>query len=294
MFISVFVLICFGIVNCHYSNIPRITEIEEDIESIKNAQTFIYGAMDTIETDVAQKIQNLGLISATQTTSLDDIDFEKYEERLVMLEDTIDSLQRYLMTEKRKDIGLKRRSEVSIDQINAKLNEAKELIGSTEAEMTKSVSDFEIQLKSVNKSAQRNMDVKGVIVYGGVGTSCLTGHDVCVVDKSECRGGRCQCEAGYSYDAFAQQCVTSCKGYGLTFQSVENRVIRGHNDDIVENVSFLECKQHCLNATGFVCRSIDYFERFGECYLSSVTMPEVKDDWEYNSIGCHFQRDCEK
>ena len=292
MFVSLFVLVCFGLVNCHYSNIPRITEIEEDLESIKNAQTFIYGAMDTIETDVAKKIQDLGLTSATQTTSLDDIDFEKYEERLVMLEDTVDSLKRYLMTEKRKDIGLKRRSETAIDQINAKLNEANELVGSTKDDMSKSVTDFEIQLRSVNQSAQRNMDVKGVIVYGGVGTSCLAGHDVCVVGKSECRGERCQCEPGYSYHAFAQECVTSCQDYGPTFQSVENRVIRGHNDDIVENVSFLECKQLCLNATDFVCRSIDYFQSLGECYLSSVTKPEVEGDWEYNSIGCHFQRDC--
>ena len=294
MYTSLCFLLCLGFANCHYSNIPQITQIEADIKSIKDAQASIYGAMDEIETDVALKIQNLALIASARKKPEDDMDAAEYETRLTALEDTVDSLKKYLMKEKRSDIDLKMRSETAIDQINVKVEEAKELVGSTKDEIAKTVSDFEVELEFVNEAAQRNMNVEGVIMYGGVGTACSAGNDACAVEKSECRQGRCQCEVGYSYDAHAQQCVTSCLDYRKTFQSIRNWVIRGHNDNVVENVTFSECKQRCFDAADFVCRSIDYFQTLRECYLSSVTKlsPEAADDWEYNSIGCHFQRDC--
>ena len=83
-----------------------MTQIEADIKSIKNAQASIYGALDKIETDVALKIQNLALIASTRKRPEDDMDATKYETRLTALEDTIDSLKKYLMKEKRNDIDL--------------------------------------------------------------------------------------------------------------------------------------------------------------------------------------------
>lgn len=288
MYVSLFLLLCFGIVNGHYSNMPKIRQLQEGIESIKKEQTGIYDAMDEIETDISKQIQNLGPAPGSTMST----DFDGFDERLTTLEETVDSLKRYLMAEKRKDIVLKSRSEDAIDKINDKVNEATVLVGSTKVDISKRVSEFEDTLKSVNQSAQRNMNVEGVIMYGGVGTCCSAGNDACAVAKSECRKGRCQCEPGYSYDANAQQCVSTCPTYGTTFQSVEKRVIRGNNDDVVKDIPFSECKQCCLNATDFVCRSIDYFQSMKECYLSSVTKLEAEDNWEYNGIGDHFQRDC--
>lgn len=294
MYISLLFLVCFGIANGHYGNIPKISKLEADIQSVKDETDSIYGAMDQIETKFQQQIQKLGPVSGTTAKPIGKLDFDDFEERLTILEDTVDAIKRYLMGEKAKDIELKIRSEDAINQINVKVDEAKLLVGNTKVEISRSVSEFEDALKSVNESAQRNMNVKGVIRYGGVGTSCSAGNDACVVAKSECREGRCQCEPGYSYDKDAQQCVATCKSYGRSFQSVRKRVIRGHNDDIVENVSFAECKQRCYDADEFVCRSIDYFDSMRECYLSSITKLDAEDDWEYNSIGYHFQRDCEQ
>ena len=147
--------------------------------------------MDEIETDVALKIQNFALIANTRKKPEDDMNAAIYETRLKALEHTIDSLKRYLMKEKRNDIDFKRRSETAIDQLNVKVEEAKGLVKRTKDEIAKTVSDFEVVLESVNESAQRNMNVEGVIMYGGVGTACPAGNDACAVYKSKCRqGGR--------------------------------------------------------------------------------------------------------
>ena len=270
------VLFCVSSVVGHYSNVPLIDKLDQDVKDLKDSQSKMYEHMDKIETNILQKL------------SVDD----SFETRLSGIEGTVDALRNYLTREKRRDTDLVKRSEKAIRQINHKVTEAQDLVSDTKVEISKSVSDFEDRLVSVKKSAERNMEVEGVIRYGGVGTSCSAGNDACAVEKSECRHGRCQCEAGYSYDAHSQECTATCKSYGNTFQSVAKRVIRGHNDKVLEGVSFPECKKSCTDATDFVCRSIDYFGSLKECYLSSVTALEAESDWEYNSIGYHFQRDC--
>lgn len=262
--------------NGHYRNIPLIDGLKKDVGELKDSQAEMYDHMDRIENHIMKKL------------SVDDT----FETRLSDIEGTVDALKTYLTREKRKDIDLIKRSEKAIRQINDKVTEAKDLVKNTKVEISESVSDFEDRLKSVNKSAQRNINVEGVIMYGGVGTSCSVGSDACAVEKSECRHGRCQCEPGYSYNAHAQECTTSCESFGITFQSVEKRVIRGHNDKVLEGVSLPECKNNCINSVDFICRSFDYFYSMKECYLSSVTALDAEDAWEYNSIGCHFQRDC--
>lgn len=260
----------------HYSNVPLIDKLDKDVTELKDSQSKMYGHMDQMETNIMKKL------------AVDDT----FETRLSDIEETVDALKIYLTREKRRDTELVKRSEKAIRQINHKVTEARDLVANTKVDISKSVSDFENRLVSVKKSAERNMEVEGVIRYGGVGTSCSAGNDACAVEKSECRHGRCQCEPGYSYNALTQECTTSCTSYGTTFQSIENRVIRGHNDKVLEGVSFPECKKSCFDADGFVCRSIDYFASMKECYLSSVTALEAEDNWEYNSIGYHFQRDC--
>lgn len=278
--LSISVLLCFGLVSVkgHYKNVPLIDSLRKDIDALEANQAKIYEAMDDVETSVLRQL------SADET----------FETRLSDLEGTVDALKTYLWSEKRKDIDLVIQSKEAIRQIKDKVTEASNLVSNTKVEISKSVTDFEDRLIAVNESAQRNMDVKGVIMYGGVGTSCSAGNDACGVNKSECRRGRCQCEPGYSYNAYTQKCATSCQKYGTTFQSVEKRVIRGHNNEIFEEVSFSECKQRCIAAANYTCRSIDYFDSLNECYLSSATALEAEDDWEYNSIGYHFQRDCEQ
>ena len=260
----------------HYSNVPLIDELDKDVRELKDSQSKMYEHMDRIETNIMEKL------------SVDDT----FETRLSDIEGTVDALKIYLTREKRRDTDLVKRSDKAIRQINQKVTEARDLVANTKVDISKCVSDFEDRLVSVKKSAERNMEVEGVIRYGGVGTSCSAGNDACAVEKSECRHGRCQCEPGYNYNKHTQECTTSCTSYGTTFQSIENRVIRGHNDKILEGVSFPECKKNCTDANDFVCRSIDYFASLQECYLSSVTALEAEDDWEYNSIGYHFQRDC--
>ena len=294
MYAVIIFVVFLGIVNGHYSNIPKIKKLKADIADIKLQQDAIYNAMDQIETNVTQRIQNLKVGRTTSGISATDLDAEEFEGRLSILEGTVDALKRYLAAEKREDASLKIRSEKAIGQINDKVKEADLLVDSTINSISQSVSLFKDQLLTVNESAQRNMHIEGVIFYGGVGTSCSAGNDACIVPRSECRGGRCQCEPGYSYDAHAKDCVKTCQKYGPSFQSVENYVIRGNNDLVLEDISFLDCKQYCLNATDFECHSIDYFQRWRHCYLSSVTKSEALDDWEYNSVGYHFQRDCKE
>ena len=286
-------LICCGIVDAHYKNGPKIRKLKAGIEEIKSTQDDIFLAIDEIETNVTLRLQGIVGGPVVSTKAVDDLDLENFESRLSILEGTVDALKTYLAEEKRKDRRLRIRAEEAIGKINEKVLEAELLVDSTRESISQSVVGFEDELKSLNEAANRNTNIEGVIFYGGVGTSCSVGNDACIVSDSECRGGRCQCKPGYSYNKHTKECVTTCNKYGKTFQSVDNYVIRGHNDNVEEDKSLAECKKLCLTAEDFECRSYEYFKRWRHCYLSSETKLDAEDAWEYNSVGQHFQRDCD-
>ena len=155
------------------------------------------------------------------------------------------------------------------------------------------------------KTAERNVALGGVVYYAGIGSPCVEDTDVCGTKDSECRDGICQCKVGLSSDSLNQRCVESCdNGYGRTYQTVANYIIRGHNDAELSNSTLQKCKERCENEQLFACRSMDYFPDYMQCYLSSKVRGDLDDviedngsdvmdaGWEYNAAGIHLQRDC--
>lgn len=214
-------------------------------------------------------------------------------QRLEELEGRVESIKNYLVGEKKLDVQLRKKSEEVIDEMKSKVSETDVVINSLRTDVENSLNVFDGKINAVNRTAHVKINAQGAVLYGGIGSSCSTNGGECVTKDGECRDGKCQCVPGYSYDLGLRTCASSCETYGFTFQSVKRRIIRDYNDLTLEDVELDDCTKACIEETTFVCRSFDYFPRWNACYLSENVKTDVPDEnWEYNTEGYHFQRDC--
>ena len=67
----------------------------------------------------------------------------------------------------------------------------------------------------------------------------------------------------------------------VVWRKVDAHAINGHNDRTYNDVPTADqCKQYCLDETGFECRSVDYDARSSRtCYLSTATQATVGADF---------------
>ena len=178
--------------------------------------------------------------------------------------------------------------------VDERIDEMRQLTNAAKDEAKVLLGGAEVVLESVKNIAdKRNFNLGGAIFYGGHGSACVEGANECHLVSGECRNGQCQCKPGLSYDRKTQSCVENCESYGEDFEVVPNRVIRGNNSAVFEDVSLKECKKNCTEAQDFECVTFEYFNWYRACYLSAITMLEAEDSWEYNSAGNHFQRNCD-
>lgn len=293
-------LVVFGIllagINGHIINRASIKKLQNDVENLQRDQEDMYKMLDSLETNLTAQISKIGgtmpggTVSISQPVQID----TNFEKRLSDMEGKIEAIKNYLLGEKQGDILLREKSEEVIKEMKGKVQETGAVIDELKVDVQNSLKEFEIMIGDVNKTANVKINSNGAVLYGGIGSACTSGGDECLSENSECRGGRCQCIPGMSYNLNTRTCGESCEKYGETYQSVNRRIIRGFNDDTVKNLTLAECKKRCIEDTGFLCRSIDYFPHWHTCYMSaSVKSASTEDAWEYNSEGIHFQRDCE-
>lgn len=213
-------------------------------------------------------------------------------QRLTDLEGRVEAIKKYLMKEKKSDMILRVQANNVIEDMRFRVTETDGVILKLKDDVKDTLKEFDNKVVDVNKTAHVKVNANGAVLYGGIGSSCSTNGGECVTPHSECRGYKCQCEVGLSYDLGTTSCVSECQTYGLTYQSVQKRIIRGHNDKTLEGVKLEECIDTCNTEASFECRSFDYFPQWRSCFLSAKVQADVPEAWEYNMEGYHFQRDC--
>lgn len=279
-------------------NRPLIKRLSKQVRELEENENAIYVKLDSLETNIMSKLsqfQGKSSGGGFDSTEIQNIEIGvNFEDRLRDMEGNIDALKKYLMGEKRLDIVLRTQSKEVIKEMKGKVRETEIVIGVLKDEVKGSLNDFENKILEVNKSANVKINANGAVLYGGIGSACTSNGGECLGEDSECRSGRCQCLPGLSYDLQARSCVESCDTYGKTYQSVRGKIIRGFNEETLEDVSLADCKAKCNDDSTFLCRSFDYFPQWRTCYISTNVKSEVPDDtWEYNPEGYHFQRDCQ-
>lgn len=291
----------------HCADNADLNEIEDDIFKIEDDQAAIRKRISELQNLVIDEIQETTNIESTRGKEDDDVTIIEPEDpasdpkitefvkRLDNVEKNIEAIQSYVDGERETDTFLNGlRGDIGKAFDNDML-QVKNLAGGMRKELKESLEKAGHDLKAVEDFANsRNVIIGGVLYYDGIGSACGESFDVCRVENSECRDGKCQCKMGMSHDSLQEKCVDACAdGYGNTYQTVHNYIIRGHNTVTVNETSLEDCKEQCETADNFECRSIDYFPRWEACYLSDVVKGDIDNEaWEYNSAGIHFQRDC--
>lgn len=216
-----------------------------------------------------------------------------YLKKLDDLTGRVKAIKNYLINEKKADQQLRKKSNLVIEQMKSLVGDTEQVILDLQDDVKDTLTEFEGKIVDVNKTAHIKVNSAGAVLYGGIGSACSMKNGECITEDSECRGGKCQCVAGFSFDRQSRDCKAVCDSYGDSYQSTERYIIRGHNDLTLEKSSLQDCVTRCSTENSFVCRSFDYFPRWRTCYLSSKVKSEVPPEaWEYNSEGYHFQRDC--
>ena len=289
-------------VNGHPSNTAVLNNLADEIEDIQTGQTDIYSALAALETNLDELVAGIGdekeepgaKIGAESKTKMTTSKLRNFSERLKALEENVKSIKSYVDGERKLDEILTELTTNKLEDVDEQIIEIKRLTNASKNEVKVSLGNVGVILKSVEDTADtRNFHLGGAIFYGGHGCACVRGNEECRDTLMECRAGQCQCIPGLSYDRKTRSCVKYCDFYGPDFEVVPNYVIRGNNSAVYENVSLRECRQMCINTTDFECVTFDYFNRFDACYLSEVTKLEEVDQWEYNGVGSHFQRNCD-
>ena len=283
------VFLIVGLVNAHEENADRLETLAEEIEDTKIGQPGIYLALDALE-------RNLNRLVGEKTGTAEEqaIKVEKYRTRLSVLEENVNYIKSFVEEEKLLDKSLTDISTKQLGVADERLDEMKQFTETAKDEARVLLGSAEVELQSVKTIAdKRNFNLGGAIFYGGHGSACVEGANECHLASGECRDGQCQCKPGLSYDRKTQSCVEVCESYGEDFEVVPNRVIRGNNSAMYEDVSLKECKKKCVEALDFECVTLEYFNWYRACYLSAITMLEAEESWEYNSAGTHFQRNCD-
>ncbi|KAL4222159.1 hypothetical protein ACF0H5_018199 [Mactra antiquata] len=242
----------------------------------------------------------LGLL-AVSAIALSEVEERKLDKkvrlkkRLERLEKAVNALEHFLFDENIKNIESLRDLKTTVVQdVKSDLKEVNKKSADMLAEVDEIVAEVREDLSEIETDANaRNVIVGDLLYYHGIKSPCDEWYGSCSMANSVCRDGMCQCSAGFSYDSLRQTCVEECPhGYGNTYQVVNNHIIRGFNRRIVNETSADNCKRLCEEEQTFVCRSLDYFPRQKQCYMSASSKPDAEDGWEYNGAGVHFQRDC--
>ena len=294
-------LLLFGLVlvNGHTKNDRTLDKLSNELKKIEAKQTDIYDALDTLETNLNAMFAGIGgdnddnRVTVDETARKSGGQIAQYAKRLKNLEQNIQSIKNYITGEKQLDAYLRELSTHKLNDIDEQLAKAEEFSDASKAVVRESLASVGVTLNSVRDIAdKRNFHLGGAIFYGEHGSSCNEGNDECQAPMMECRAGQCRCISGFSYDRASRSCVEYCDVYGDDFEVVPNYILRGNNSEVHEHASLEDCKGLCRNATDFQCLTFDYFNRFEACYLSEVTKLEENDQWEYNGVGSHFQRNC--
>lgn len=298
IFLLLTVLAC---VIAHEDNTQKLEDLASELENIKTSQKFAYSALDALETNlnalfsaaVKLKEEEAKTKSEPKPRVEKERKLKHYAKRLTALEENVRVLKSLVDAEGILDDKLIELTTYKLQDVDDLIAETKTLTDAAKDEVKVSLGRVEPTLKSVKETAdKRNFNLGGTVFYGGHGSACIEGFYDCGLSESECRAGQCQCLPGLSYDRKSQSCVEECESYGLDFELVPNRVIRGNNSAVFNNVSLDECRQHCVEATHFVCITFDYFNWYDSCYLSEVTKLQEENNWEYNAAGTHFHRNC--
>lgn len=302
LFVAVSVLLSKAVF-CHEENVKILEELEVKVGTIKEGQDTIRSGIKSLEDYFLEEFKKLSTSEKSrdekeEPTEPEDavtsLEVKQYVDRLDKLEKNIEAIQSYVNSERETDYFLRGLTGDIGKAFDADMIQVKNLAAGMKKELTDSLGNVNNELKAVEDFANsRNVIIGGVLYYDGIGSPCGPSFDVCRVDKSECRDGKCQCVPGLSHDSLHEECVETCEdGYGNTYQTVHNYIIRGNNNAILNETSLEECKEHCETEESFNCRSFDYFPRWDSCFLSENVKSDAEDAWEYNSAGIHFQRDC--
>lgn len=299
------ILCLFGIwnyVESHEENVKAIKELESRVEQIKQDNSNVHDMIRLLQGSLLDKIKDAAGDAESEVEEEEnrvrdtesDTKQRRLKKRIENIENNIKTIENYLSDERETDAFLKSLEGETGKSFLNDMAEVKKMAAEMKQSMSTVFGDLSKDLQAVENFANsRNVIIGGVAYYDGIGSACGSQYDVCRVTNSDCRDGICQCLAGLSYDHLQQTCVDQCEtGYGNTYQTVNNYIIRGHNSLSVNETELVQCKKLCESADTFICRSFDYFPRWRSCFLSEEIKPNVDNGWEYNEAGIHFQRDC--
>lgn len=294
-------LVVTAVVSAHEDNTEKLEDLAYELEKVKSDQMYVDKALEALETNLSEMLaaamkpkeekaeSKIGAGSKDENLSK----FRRYIERLKALEEKVKSIKSFVEAERQLDASLTELTTDTLTDVDEKILETKRITDAVKDGVKISLGPVETILQSVKETAdKRNFNLGGAVFYGGHGSACIGGNDECRVPKMHCRAGQCQCLPGLSYDRKTQSCVERCDSYGLDFELVPHRIIRGNNSAVYMDIRHEDCRQFCLNTTEFNCITYEYFDWYNDCYLSEITKLEEEEKWEYNSAGCHFQRNC--
>lgn len=89
----------------------------------------------------------------------------------------------------------------------------------------------------------------------------------------------------------SQFAIPVCTEYGSTFATFEHYGINDFNNQVIENSSEQACKDACVEATGFVCRTAEMSIN-GLCQLSEETALTQPTSYEIDVEFVLWQRNC--
>ncbi|XP_022310564.2 uncharacterized protein LOC111115930 [Crassostrea virginica] len=118
----------------------------------------------------------------------------------------------------------------------------------------------------------------------------------CGTVNSECRGGQCWCEPGYSFNPRMKSCDANCTaGYGGDYTLHRRHFLHLHNKEEYFNITLTQCRDLCTSTDSFICRTFEYGYLSQKCGLQEVTYLDVPNNW-YEDIYYfewdYYQRDC--
>lgn len=282
-------LVISTLVSCHDENENILHDLQERTDEIGEGYEIIHELIQSLNDTVLE-----GGIPEPRKNETVSLNVKNFIDRLDTLESNIAAIESYVQGERETDTFLRGLSGAIGQAFDDTMQEVKQLADGLRNELKESFVNVNQELTEVEEfSNSRNVIIGGILYYDGIGSACGSSFDVCHVENSACRDDKYQCKLGLSYDGLQQSCVDRCeRGYGNTYQTVYNYIIRDNNYDTVNGTSLKECQQRCETDEAFLCRSFDYFPRWNTCYLSEHTKSDADEWWEYNSAGIHFQRDC--
>ena len=286
------VLFCsalFVLSDGHWSNRQLLKTLKVETDTLMREYDTSFELFTTTET----KVNEVGT-SQTNRNSGGGMSDTALLDRLKNVEDRVRALVERVKRGKTRDGPLRGETVVVLHRMSQTITATAAAVKTLGQEITEQLDAFKGKISAAHRDAQVKISSLGGLMYGGIGTPCSADAPECTTADSECRGDKCQCSLGLSYDHGQRKCVGSCATYGRTFQTAPRRVIREYNDRVVNSTSLADCASTCVDETSFTCRSFDYFPDWRQCFLSRHVKSDVDDAaWEYNDAGYHFQRDCD-